>query len=284
MARSGLRLVADIGGTNARFALMGAASAPRSDVMRYRVADHPSFTDAMQAFLSDHAGEDIAAAAICAAGPVASGRVKLTNAPWEIDAREVSDALGGAKVRLLNDLQAVAEALPWLGEAEAETLWSGKPSPERAPMIAINIGTGFGASVLVPAAGSWHSLAAEPGHMRFAPASDAERRMGAATYEDAISGPGLVRMRERLGGDIVPLFSGLLGRVSGDLVLATGTWGGVWFCGGVMDDWAQHIDSETFRDAFIDKGPMAERLACVPIRRITAPNPALIGLARLAMD
>jgi len=81
----------------------------------------------------------------------------------------------------------------------------------------------------------------------------------------------------------VALFSSLLGRIAGDLVLATGAWGGLYFCGGVLDSWDRWIDADRLLRHLRDKGPMEAAMAAVPVHRIAVANPALIGLAQASL-
>ena len=262
---TGLRLLADIGGTNARFALADGSAIPAPVVLP--VAGYAQFGDALAEFLDAHPGErgQIGSCAIAAAGPVSEGTIRLTNAPWVIDGRALAASLG-CRVGILNDLEAVASALPHLGSDDLHLLRAGD-GPAPAPMIAINVGTGFGAAVAVPVAGGWHPLATEPGHMLH----------GQGTVEDILSGPGLAKLGIDSDSQRA-VFSALLGRVTRDLVLATGSWGGVRFCGGVLEAWDTVIDADAFFAAFDVPGPMASRLAGVSIARIVHPNPALLGL------
>ena len=261
------RLLADIGGTNARFALARDADSLTPEILPVRRFGR--FEEALESFLEVR-GIDIAevgSCAVAAAGPVVRGVVRLTNAPWTIDTRALSARLD-CPVGVLNDLEAVACALPVLGDGDLAVLRAGSP-PERAPMIALNVGTGFGAAVALHSAGAWHPLATEPGHMRLPE--------GPGTVEDLLSGPGLARLKES-DPDFRARFSRALGGITRDLVLATGAWGGVRFCGGVTGSWDELIDERLFRAAYDVAGPMAERLADVPLARIVHPYPALLGL------
>jgi len=143
-------------------------------------------------------------------------------------------------------------------------------------MIAVNVGTGFGAAVAIPAQGSWHPLATEPGHVRL--------YGDPGTVEDVLSGPGLARLRKADPDGWRARFSTSLGGITRDLVLATGAWGGVRFCGGVMGAWDEMVDARLFAEAFDIDGPMAARLAQVPLARIVHPYPALVGLLNARID
>lgn len=289
----GTRLIADIGGTNARFAMAGPEGI--TDVSILRVADHADLVAAMATYLGR--GRAVSSAAIAAAGPRDGDIVKLTNVPWLIEAGQVSRALGGAPVRLMNDLEAVALCLPSLPPEDIEVL-SGAPlaAGRPQPMLAANVGTGFGAAVAVPVPGGWIALGTEAGHMSLPPADPEEVALfrGVGSAEDAFSGPGYARLfgaPVREGGETehpIPLavgdgerrtYSRAFGRFIGDLVLATGSWGGVFLTGGVMSDMPQIIDFNAFLAAFRAKGKMAARMERVAVSRILSGEPAFRYLA-----
>jgi glucokinase len=293
-----MRLVADIGGTNARFALAGADGA-LSRMRTLPVAGYAAFAAALDAYLAaEGAGARIGEAAIAAAGPRAGGAITLTNASWRIEAAAVSARLGGVPVRLLNDLEAVALALPGLEPGAVVPLdgagtAADAPGRDRLPRLAVNLGTGFGAAVAVPVArGGWTALATEAGHMTLLPASGEERALiaGAVTVEDVFSGPGLARLGGAApggGGDppegaVAPLpaaASAMLGRVLADLALATGAWGGVFLCGGVTASFGALFDAAAVARAFRRAGPMAARLAAVQLCLLRVADPAMRALA-----
>ncbi len=279
-----MRLLADIGGTNARFALADA-SGDVQPLETLKVSGHATFLDALGAATAACAA-DIRSAAIAAAGPLDGQAIRLTNADWVIDAAEIAAALGGP-VRLFNDLEAVALALPYLSPDATAVLRAGAP-PADAPRLAFNVGTGFGAAVALKAGGRWTALGGEAGHMRFAwtTAEEAALAGEATVYEDLLSGRGYRRLT-RLVPDPAArrrVFSELIGRVAGDLVAATGAWGGVYFCGGVLDAWADYVDFARLAARFDDKGPMRPRVEATPMFRLTASAPALTGLAHASLE
>lgn len=309
-----LRLVADVGGTNARFALAGADGRCEA-AANLRVADFPAFDDALAAYLGRLDRQTcgrIASAAFAAAGPVAQDAVKLTNAPWRIAAPHVSDRLGGVPTAIFNDLQAVALALPFLGGQDVTRIGA-VPRPEAAPperMVAVNVGTGFGAATAIPAGEGWTACPSEAGHMSLAAADAEEAELlatlcpgRAATLEDVLSGAGVGALYAALsGGQPIPadavfarggddaaasrtvgMLSRWLGRASGDLVLATAAWGGAFLLGGVVSGWHPLCDHAAFRAAFEDKGKMRGRMSGVFSGVVTRQDVALLGLAKAPM-
>lgn len=304
---TGWRLVGDVGGSNVRFAQAadGALARRRS----YAVSDHASFYDALRRYRDETGGgEGCHSCGIGVAGPVDDGRVKLTNAPWVIEAGEVA-ALLGAPCELVNDLQAVALALPFLGGEDLSPIGGAPrvPAPGRT-MLAVNIGTGFGAAAAIPFRGGWVACASEPGHMTLGAADAGELALieGFESVEHLLSGRGVVelyaRLARRRGGaaemaQSAAIFAGasadqaaaettrhvsaLLGRIAGDLVLAAGAWGGVYLCGSVAQGWAAAADPAPFRAAFERKGAMSARMRGVYSGLILREDVALFGLTHL---
>ena len=293
------RIVCDAGGTNVRMARCEA-----SRLGHVRVVPTSAGLD-IAALLSGYATtfpdrEALAGAMIAAAGPVMDEHVKLTNADVTIHAAAVRETLQ-RPVRVLNDLEAVAWALPHLTGADVRAICACE-MPLAGPKLAINIGTGFGASLQIETPHGAHVCALEPGHMKLAAAGLPGEVTARLSIEDVLSGLALrdsataahfwrwngarhagaelfSRAHESDDGRrFILAFSALFGQVCGDLVLATGAWGGVYTTGSVAAAWARGGDVEAFRAAFCDKGPMSTRMARVPVQHITLGHPALMGL------
>lgn len=305
-------LLGDVGGTNARFAVSGTPG-DVGFVRTFKAADHPRFEDALLKYLAELRAEravDLEGVRIAAAGPVdAQGEVSLTNSPWKISQSGLCGAAGVKSAELFNDLEAVALALPHLRANDCQDIGACEGPPLAGNLLAVNVGTGFGAAIAVKSrSGSDFAVATEAGHMSFAAATELEAQLSKSlsSIEDLLSGQGVVdayRALKTPGGESQPgefastadvfaaidssqtagqvfeAFNSLLARVSGDLVLATGSWGGCYFCGSVINGWAKHADAETFRRVFADKGKMASRMKQVPTRIIRAEQPALLGLS-----
>ena len=307
------RIVADVGGTNKRFA---ASDAPGrvTRVRRVPTYSGASFVDALIGWLVE-IGKDTSLAScdgvgIAAAGPVEKGSVELTNGGLAIDASEVSSRLGGVRCDLVNDLTAVAMLLPHVAACELTAIGDVRLHTSHAARLAINIGTGFGAASSMPIGdGRWLASSSEAGHMTMTASLADEMPLlwNFTSIEDVLSGRGLVRLFERLAEDRVgssaqarnipaldDIFAlvgrdpfadkledtttRLLGRIAGDLVLATGAWGGAFFCGSVATGWAAVANRAKFRDAFEAKGAMSPRMRTVPTCAIQLDVPALHGL------
>lgn len=300
------RIVADVGGTNCRFGI-SAGPGDLSEIKTYPTAAAASFTSALSNYIADvglGSVEDwCSSACIAAAGPVDAGAVQLTNAAWSISSSDVSQYLGSVPVALVNDLAAVGLLLPHLQSGDVIPIGGDGLAALSGNRIAVNVGTGFGAATAVRSgAGRWAIAAGEAGHMSLASATpeEADVLRAGLTVEDILSGAGIGRLYQALAGngrvprsadevfsviaidpsaaDTAALMARLLGRITGDLVLATASWEGAFLCGSVIRGWFEIGKLAAFRASFEDKGPMRTRMSRVPTFLIGDPEPALLGL------
>lgn len=209
-------LVGDIGGTNARFAVMSAlpggerkTAGDRFELLgegRLRSERFLSLEDAISAFVEDcPAARDIERACFGIAGPIREGRCETTNLPWVIDSGEVAKRLGLRDAPLLNDLEAAAWGLDALGPNGLRTLHPGAEgvTGNRALLAP---GTGLGEAAMFWDGDRHHAIATEGGHADFGPADEQQvdlwrfmaRRHGHVSWERVTSGPGLISLYEFL--------------------------------------------------------------------------------------
>ncbi len=192
-------LAADVGGTNTRLALFqesrGALMPAALEI--YPSREFPSLGAAIEKFLLSR-GAKVAAVCAGVAGPVEGGRVEATNLPWIVDAQEVSKALAGIPVKLLNDLEANAWGVGELAEPDFVVLNAGSPRASGNQAI-IAAGTGLGQALMIADDARPRPIPAEAGHTDFAPRTDEEaellkflrRDFGRVSWERVVSGPGL---------------------------------------------------------------------------------------------
>jgi glucokinase len=310
-------LLADIGGTNTRFALSSGSG--RVDAVRIvGTADFDGVEQAIADYLAE-APERPNRAVLAVAGPVLAGRVSLTNADWDIDAGAVATTFGFARVDLVNDFAAVARSLPLLGAEGRQPIGGWEPEP-RGTMVALGPGTGLGVAGLVPVgAAGWQAVPGEGGHVTLPATSDAEaailavlrRRIDHVSAERVLSGIGLpaldaavavvdgapptpdrqpeavlaaARAGEARALRAVGLFVDLLATVAGDLALTFGATGGVFVAGGMPGYLGALFDHRRFRARFEAKGRSGTWLRRVPTAIVTHPQPGLLGLSALAAD
>lgn len=315
------RLLGDIGGTNARWGWQADPGTPVGAVDVAPVASHASLLDAARDYLTRHGHPSPRAAAIGVATPVTGDAVRMTNHPWAFSIRALQAALGVARLRVLNDFEALALALPALAPSELRALGHGADARavDDAPRALLGAGTGLGVSALVRCGRRWNPVAGEGGHVTLAAADDDEaavlavlRRVhGHVSAERVCSGAGLVALYRvacelagrkpqplepaevgRLaldGGDAdclraVGWFSGFLGNVAGNLALTLGARGGVHVGGGVVPQLGAAFDGARFRARFEAKGRFAGYLRAIPTWLVVAPTPALTGAARALDD
>ncbi|NOZ48636.1 MAG: glucokinase [Chloroflexi bacterium] len=192
-------LAGDIGGTKTILALYSEQAGVHRPVRerRFASAQYPSLNKIVQLFLQD-VDVPVDRASFGVAGPVVEGRAQITNLAWEIDARTLQETLAGAEVHLLNDLQAIASAVPILKPDDLFQLNAGDTVPGGAIAV-VAPGTGLGEAYLTWEDGYYHAHASEGGHTEFAPRNQAQmdllryllQRMPHVSYERVISGIGL---------------------------------------------------------------------------------------------
>lgn len=309
------RLIADIGGTNARFALL--QTNVRLDEQVLACADYPDLVSAVEHYLKQ-AGADSGEhrpkeAAMAIAGPITGDVIRMTNHVWQFSAARVRQQLGLKRLIFLNDFTSLALALRYLPAAELVAVGRGRPV-SNAPMALIGPGTGLGVSGLIPAGDRWIALQGEGGHSTLAVMNERElavlkelhRRFSHVSAERVLSGPGLVNLYDalctlerqvpdkltpseiarradqgscRICMETVSMFCALLGTMAGNLVLTLGAVGGLYIGGGVVPHLGRLFAESHFRDRFEDKGRYAEYLAAVPVYVIHSALPAFVGLA-----
>ena len=196
-------LAADMGGTKTLAGLFRrAGDRPERQVVReYVTLDFDSLDEILSTFLEETGADRIEAVAVGVAGPVTGLAARLTNVPWIADLAPMADRLDGVPVELLNDLEAMAYAVPVLEPDELVVLQDGMASPTgNAALIAA--GTGLGEALLHNVDGRFVPSASEGGHAdfsartprEFALAQELARIHGRVDVERIISGPGLVNL------------------------------------------------------------------------------------------
>lgn len=314
------RLVGDIGGTNARLALLGSDGWP-VDPITYACDDFPGLGEAIAAFKKERGVEAISDAVIAVATPVTSDQVNLTNNHWSfsISSLETSLGLAAGRFQVINDFTALALSVPHLRPNDVLKVGQGE-SVLGKPIAVIGPGTGLGVSGLVPTpAGGWVALQGEGGHVSIGVRTDREiaihdvllDRYRHVSAERFLSGEGLENICNALreidglepraltparisemglsGEDLIcqetlVIFAELLGSCAGNLALTLGAEGGVYIGGGIVPRLGDWFAESNFREQFQAKGRMSGLLAEIPTYVIVAPYPALTGAASLLME
>lgn len=308
-------LIADIGGTNARFALLG----PDGETSAERVlkcADHQGPAEAALAYLAEAQPAAVPGlGAFAVASPVIGDVVDMTNHVWRFSIEATRKRLGLARLEVVNDFIAIALAVPGLRPHECDKVGHGQPFG-RFPIGVVGPGTGLGVALLIPQGDHFLPVATEGGHVTMPATDDLEaqvlsvlrRRFGHVSAERVVSGPGLVNLYQALGEirgivcrdcdpaevsalatakgdplarDALDLFFAMLGSFAGNLALSIGAFGGIYLAGGILPRHAEALKASRFRARFEDKGRFKDYNGNIPTFLITHPYPAFPGLASL---
>jgi glucokinase len=312
---SGLRLLADIGGTNARFAL--ESSEGLLDIEVLACAGFPTLGEAMRAYLAKARARGLAVdtvrhAAIAIANPVEGDEIRMTNHHWSFSIEALRREQDLGTLLVVNDFAALAMALPHLAPDQRQRIGGGVELAGR-PIGLIGPGTGLGVSGVIPAGTRWIALAGEGGHVSFSPANRDEVAIlealwgeyGHVSAERLLSGMGLelihwARTGKRLGAPAitgsaldgssadcagtVETFCAILGSVAGNVALTLGATGGMYIGGGIVPRLGSLFAGSAFRARFEDKGRLSPYLARIPTYLITEQYPALRGVSAMLAD
>ena len=313
-----MRMVVDIGGTNARFALVPTGSLQPQDEKSVRCADFPSLEDAARRYLRDLGNPVVQEAAIDVAVEPIGDFIKLTNGPWCFSIEGTRSTLGLDRLQVVNDFTALALAVPTLRADELQSVGGGK-AVAGAPIAVIGPGTGLGVSGLIPAGGRFVALQGEGGHTAFSPMN--KRELGVLGWllgkfdhvstERVVSGMGLGNLYQALcaldgvspqalGPDkitaaalartdaqcaeAVEMFCAILGTAAANLVVTLGARAGCYIGGGIVPRLGNYFAGSPFRSRFETKGRFSRYVSAVPTYVILAETPALRGLATLFQD
>ena len=324
-------LAADVGGTHARIGLVvvdGAAGQPIRVLHyhRYSCADWPGLVAMLADFVRQLAGTPHAAAArriehcaVACAGYVLDDAIVNENLPWPVSVREIREVLGIRQLVVINDFEAVAHAAQFVAAEQARSIIATPQPAASGPMLVMGPGTGLGSAVLLPGPRRAQVLATEAGQVSLAPGTEREieilrllrRERPHVSYEDALSGPGLLKLYRALcelrGGtprlltpaevtgaalagsdgaalEALEIFCGLLGSFVGDLVLLYRACGGVYLAGGILPQIQPFLQASTFAERYFNKGVMRAYLQQVPVRLIEHGQLGVLGAAGMHVD
>jgi glucokinase len=306
-------LIADVGGTNARFALIKAGDFTRVEIIP--VAEFERMEDAVHKYLADLPREKKPVeAAFAVAGPVTGDRIIMMNSPWTFSIAGMRSEFGWNALHVVNDFAANALAVPEIPAELRLQVGDGSPAGNK-PIAVLGPGTGLGAGGLVPGPSGWIPVAGEGGNVTLAATDSREaaiidilrRQYAHVSAELVLSGPGLVNLYESLcelagkpatpstpehitnlypGCDpqcreAVAMFCAILGSFAGDLALTLGARGGVYVMGGIVPKIFEIFRHSQFRDRFEFKGRYRDYLSGIPTYVVAHPFPAFLGLKTL---
>lgn len=307
------RLIADIGGTNARFALL-SADGTIAQHATLACADYADIVSAVGAYLLQAGRPVVDEAAFAIANPITGDRVQMTNHHWAFSIEESRRALGLKRLIFKNDFTALAMSIPALPSKELKQV-GGTLGEKGTALAVIGPGTGLGVSGLVRSGHHWIPLEGEGGHVTVSPANDRECAIlqrcwtwyDHVSAERLVSGMGLQNLYRAICSlegfaaealspaeiseralaandpyceEALAIFCALLGSVSGNLVLTLGAFGGVYIGGGIVPKLGDYFAASAFRKRFEAKGRFRAHLSEVPAFVIHAEKPALLGIAQ----
>lgn len=314
------RLLADIGGTWARFTIETAPGVFTHDAS-LRCAEHADFFEALKAYLGAlPGGEDgvgrIEHAAIAIANPVEGDQVRMTNYHWQFSIEQMRQRLGFETLVVVNDFTALAMALPRLAPSQRRQVGGGA-ARERSVVGVIGAGTGLGVSGLIPAGDGHVALGTEGGHTSFAPRDEreiailrfAQREFDHVSFERLLSGPGLELIYRALGeaAGVAPLpapeitrraiagtdalcaasveaFCCVLGTATANLAVTLGAFGGIYIGGGIVPRLGEAFDRSGFRARFESKGRFSDYVKAIPTFVVTEPRATFIGASAILAE
>lgn len=308
-------LLADVGGTNVRFAVLGHSGL--GPIAHMAVGDYQNFADGLAAFMALQPNSAaIRHALFGVAGVVEDGRCALTNNAWVVDAAQLHERFGFAGSHIVNDFEAVAWSLPLLTASDLLLIGGGSPKPG-APMVVLGPGTGLGVAAYIPGKEGGVVARSEGGHTTMPSGSSCEdaiferlrQKFGHVSAERVLSGSGLenlyravaslksVNVQDRDAAAItragiagscpvsraaLDTFCALLGEFAGNFALSFDAQGGLFIGGGIAPHLRDYLPKSQFRPRFNAKGRMSRYLEAIPAYLIVHEDPAFIGLQSLA--
>ncbi len=310
-------VVADIGGTNARFALAHVAADGTiavDDPITLGTSDFVSLETAWEEF-GKRIGKPLPkAASLAIAAPITGETLRMTNNSWIIHTGELDRQLGLDSATVINDFAAVAHASARAPDTAFEHLCGPDgPLPQEGTISVLGPGTGLGVAQFVRFSGDYHVQATEGGHIDFAPVDNVDDSLLArlralhrrVSVERVVSGPGIVAIYQTLaalerreiatlpdkdiwsrgldGSDplavaAVSRFCMSMGSAAGDYALAHGA-KAVVIAGGVADRLRSRLPSSGFAERFRFKGRYEQMMSGIPVKLITLAQPGLFGAA-----
>jgi len=305
-------LVGDIGGTNARFALVAPGKSELMSIKTLQCTKFETVQEAINSYISSINDAEIISACIASAGTTHLDVFKPANTDWVINKSNVSSALNDIQVNWINDFSAQALATTSLKDNDVIIINKGAVQPERVRLV-IGPGTGLGTCGLINSSNGWVPLPAQGGHSDFAPNSSLEieiwtllqKQFGHVAVERILSGPGIVNLYKALcqinekevlfnspseitsaaikvnpdsiAKETLHLFCQIFGSVTGSIALSTGCLGGIYITSDLVRNFLEFFIDSDFLKSFEDKGRLKYYMTDIPIFISRKENMGLIG-------
>ena len=308
------RLLADIGGTNTRCAIVD----DDRQLHTLECFENLHF-DGLPALLADYVdslpGEQSPdEAALAVAAPIRGDEIRMINIDWQFSAEALRRSLGLQRLHVLNDFEALALGLPDLAEDELVQIGGGACQAGK-PKAVLGPGTGLGVASLIPTQSGWAPVSGEGGHVTLPAFNDREAAMigrvreqfGHCSAERIVSGSGLELLHalvldednlvepatsaaeisaradagDERAAETLEIFFELTATLAANLALTVGAFGGVYIGGGIIPRHAARFAGSGFRERFEAKGRYGDYLKSIPTFLIVAEHPTLTGLAAI---
>ncbi len=306
-------VVADVGGTNARFAMVQPGSTEIYNAETLAVKDFVCLGTAFRDYTSRRGLASAEQACVALAGPIKGDQVQLTNGDWKFSVSQTRSDLGLDKLVVINDFKAQALALAHMDNDHLFSLGGDAPVDAR-PKVILGPGTGLGVAAVVPTESGFAVVESEGGHVGISPLTDSDiavyrkllKQYGRVSAERILCGSGLrnlyrtlceledqviqpfteaeivecaTQKKDELCLKALNFFMAYLGAVAGDLALTFGANGGVYIAGGIVPRLKDHIAKTEFRHQFEAKGRLAYMVKDIPTYLVTSEHTGLIGAA-----
>ncbi|PXX47028.1 glucokinase [Undibacterium pigrum] len=312
-------LVADIGGTHARFAITVLnvhGEVELRDYHRFACTDFASLAEIICTY-REITRQSFSHASIAIAGVIEADHVRNSNLPWPVSYKQTMQDSGLAQLRFLNDFAALAWSVPLIKPADAIILNQGHAERPAGPVLVVGPGTGLGAAVWLPGPPS-SILATEAGHAALAAGNPREALLLAQCWKSTphvdnemfLSGPGLLRLyrtialiqgkaailqqaaevttaaiagQDAIAKEAVEIFCAMLGSLLGDMAIYYGAQA-VYLTGGVPMQITELLQKSEFRNRFLNKGVMRAVVENCAVYLIEPGQLALLGAAHWYMQ
>lgn len=311
-------LIADIGGTNARFAVVNKRGEPEN-IEILACNDYPSLTEAAQCYLAKHK-RSVERAVLAVAAPILGDEIKMINHSWVMSKKKIQQDMNLKDLRIINDFTAIAHGVPYLTAADYYQIGSGSPQ-KGAPIGIIGPGTGLGvAAVIFDNFGKPIPVTTEGGHVTMCANTQREwdiiaelkrEKYTHVSAERLVSGKGLINLYQAICAldgrtadktdpsditraglertcpaciETLDLFADFLGTLAGNIALSMGAFGGVYIAGGIVMKLGDWFKTSRFRESFMAKGRYSDYLSRIPTYVITHPYPGFVGLKELVLQ
>jgi len=311
-----ITLLGDIGGTNARFAVISSGDSSYSNFKKLRCADFETVNEAIKRYLNDIGLSNLENIFLAVAAPIYGEKIKVVNNHWVIDKRELSRIFSVDNINVINDFESIAYAIEAIDESSYQKLgflMQGHTKKSQYNVGIVGPGTGLGGSGLRKSKKRPIACAAELGHVGFAPQNEIQQELtevlkekyDRVVNETFVSGPGIKNIYwaihqiqnkhyketsteeifsqindDELAKQSIEIFFEMLGQVAGDFALAIGAFDGILITGDLVNKYQSLIKESRFRFGFDNKDNYKDLIQKIPTSLINVPEIGLLGIGR----